>query len=139
MIHPLLASLMAGLLVFPSLVCADPPQLSGTSPLGVQRGKSMEVAFQGSGLVDKPTLVAPFGFQLEETTGSQPGATSWNVRLTVDARTAVGVYPVRVVTDSGVSNPILFAVGQVGQVSRGRAEQLLRHRAADPEPRRGRR
>jgi hypothetical protein len=77
----------------------------------------MAVTFQGSGLVDRPRLVAPFEFRLEESAGSGPEAAKWHVRLTVDARTAVGVYPVRVVTDSGVSNPILFAVGQVPQIA----------------------
>ncbi|WP_145272532.1 COG1470 family protein [Tautonia plasticadhaerens] len=77
----------------------------------------MEVTFEGSGLVDGPRLVAPFGFELEESAGSDHGATHWKIRLTVDERTAVGVYPVRVVTDSGVSNPILFAVGQLLQVT----------------------
>src|SRR5262249_9198917 len=43
-------------------------------------------------------------------------AAGWKVRLAIDAGTAVGVYPIRVVTDSGVSNPILFAAGQVPQV-----------------------
>ena len=73
--------------------------------------------FRGSGLADRPRLVAPFAFQLEESAGNGSDGAKWKVRLAVDARTAVGVYPVRVVTDSGVSNPILFAVGQLPQVS----------------------
>jgi hypothetical protein len=76
----------------------------------------MEVIFQGSGLVDGPRLVAPFEFRLEESAASGPEAANWKVRLTVEVGTAVGVYPVRIVTDSGVSNPILFAIGQVHQV-----------------------
>ena len=94
---------------------ADPPKLTGTAPLGVRRGKVTEVTFRGSGLDDRPRLFAPFICQLEESAGEGAEAADWKVRLTVDGRTAVGVYPVRVVTDSGVSNPILFAVGQVPQ------------------------
>lgn len=109
--------LLAGLLVVPSLAWADPPQLTGTSPLGVTRGTPMEVTFQGSALVDGPRLIAPFGFQLEESTGSQPEAAGWKVRLAVEARTPVGVYPIRVATDAGISNPILFAVGQLPQTA----------------------
>ena len=41
----------------------------------------------------------------------------WKFRLAVDDRTAVGVYPIRVVTEAGASNPILFAVGQVAQAA----------------------
>src|SRR5262245_4765572 len=110
------AGLLTALLVLPIPVWAAPPKLTGTTPLGVPRGKSMEVVFQGSELVDNPRLVAPFGVELEESSGRGSNATNWKVRLAVDARTAVGVYPIRVVTDSGVSNPILFAVGQVPQV-----------------------
>jgi hypothetical protein len=104
-------------LALPASAWAAPPRLTATAPLGVQRGKAMEVAFRGSGLADNLRLVAPFAFQLEESAGSGSDAVNWKVRLAVDARTAVGVYPIRVVTDSGVSNPILFAVGQVSQVA----------------------
>jgi hypothetical protein len=110
------AGFLTALLALPASAWADPPRLTGTSPLGVQRGKAVEVSFQGSGLVDGPRLVAPFGFRLEESAASGPEAANWKVRLTVDVRTAVGVYPVRIVTDSGVSNPILFAIGQLPQV-----------------------
>ena len=116
MVLPSRAGFLTAMLVFPAYVWADPPKLNGTSPLGVQRGKAIEVTFQGSGLAGGPQLVAPFGFQLEESGGSASQAANWKVRLTVDVRTAVGVYPIRVVTDSGVSNPILLAIGQVPQV-----------------------
>jgi hypothetical protein len=116
MVRPSRAGFLTVMLALPASVWADPPKLTGTSPLGVQRGKAMEVTFQGSGLVDGPRLVAPFGFQLEESAGSGSEAANWKVRLVVDVRTAVGVYPIRVVTGSGVSNPILFAIGQVSQV-----------------------
>ena len=116
MIHLTRDGLLAGLMVLPSLTWADPPRLTGTSPLGVQRGESTEVTFEGSGFGDGTRLIAPFGFEIEDPTGSEPEATHWKVRLTADARAAVGVYPVRVVTDSGISNPILFAVGQLPQI-----------------------
>ena len=116
MVRPTRVGFLTALLVFPTSVWADPPKLTGTSPLGVQRGKTIEVMFQGTGLVGSPQLVAPFVFQLEECGGSASQAANWKVRLVVDGRTAVGVYPIRVVTDSGVSNPILFAVGQLPQV-----------------------
>jgi hypothetical protein len=134
MIHPLVAGLLVGLLVVPSLAWADPPRLTGTSPLGVRRGETMEVAFEGSGLHDSPRLVAPFRFQLEESAGSNPEAAQWKVRLAVDDRTAVGVYPVRIVTNSGVSNPILFAVGQVPQVREVEPNNGLDGAQTIPEP-----
>src|SRR4051812_26949901 len=116
MIRVCRAGLLTALLVLSTSAWAAPPKLTGTSPLGVQRGKMVEVEFKGSGLGDNPRLVAPFAFQLEESAGSGSDAAKWKVQLAVDARTAVGVYPIRVVTESGISNPLLFAVGQVRQV-----------------------
>jgi hypothetical protein len=103
------------ILALPASVSADPPRLTGTSPLGVQRGKASDVTIQGSGLKDGPRLVAPFDFRIESARGRSDEA-RWKVSLTVGPRVAAGVYPIRVVTDSGVSNPILFAVGQITQV-----------------------
>lgn len=117
MFHPRRAGLWIVFLVLPGSAWAAPPRLTGTAPHGVRRGQMMEVTFRGSGLADHPRLVAPFGFQLEESAGSGSDDSRWAPRLSVDARTAVGVYPIRLATDSGVSNPLLFAVGQVSQVT----------------------
>src|SRR5262249_61630840 len=95
---------------------ADPPKLTGTSPVGVPRGRAMDVTVSGSGLVDHPRLVAPFPFRLEELVRNGSDAAKWKITLTVDAAAAVGVYPIRVATDSGVSDPDLFAVGHDSQV-----------------------
>jgi hypothetical protein len=54
--------------------------------------------------------------------------------LTVDARTAVGVYPIRVVTDEGVSNPLMFAVGQVAQVPEVESNNTFASAQAIPNP-----
>src|SRR5262249_60327141 len=95
---------------------ADPPKLTGTSPVGVPRGRAMEVTVSGSGLVDHPRLVAPFPFRLEELVRNGSDAARWKITLTVDAAAAVGGYPIRVATDSGGSDPIPLAVGQIAPV-----------------------
>ena len=69
MVRPTRAGFLAGLLVLAASGRADPPKLTGTAPLGVQRGKPTEVTFRGSGLVDRPRLFAPFICQLEESAG----------------------------------------------------------------------
>ena len=115
MIRLIPTGVLTAFLAFPSPASAAPPTLTGTTPLGVQRGKTTEVTFRGSGL-DHMRLIAPFAFKLEESTGSVADIPGGKVTLAVDARTPVGVYPIRVVTDEGVSNPVLFAVGQVTQV-----------------------
>jgi hypothetical protein len=105
------------LLTLPSFASAAPPTLTASSPLGVRRGHTTEVTLRGTGLGDGPRLVAPFAFQLEESAGSGSDANRWKFRLTIDDRTAVGVYPIRVATEAGASGPILFAVGQVAQAA----------------------
>jgi hypothetical protein len=122
------------LLSLPVSVLAETPKLIGSSPLGIQRGKPAEVALRLSEAVDNPRLIAPFAFQLEETGSTASAPASWTFRLTIDARTAVGVYPVRVVTDAGVSNPILFAVGQVAQVAEVESNNTLALAQAIPNP-----
>ncbi len=134
MVNPFRAGFLAALLVIPSFAWAAPPTLIGTSPLGVQRGKCMEVSLRGKGLVEHPRLVAPFAFRLEESVASSSDAADWKVRLTVDARTAVGVYPIRVVTEEGLSNPVLFAVGQVQQVPEVESNNTFASAQAIPNP-----
>jgi hypothetical protein len=129
--RPALFSTM--LLSLPVSVLAESPKLTGSSPLGIQRGKPAEVTLRLSAAVDNPRLIAPFAFRLEETR-STACAPNWTFRLTIDARTAVGVYPVRIVTDAGVSNPILFAVGQVAQVVEVESNNTVALAQAIPNP-----
>ncbi len=105
------------LLILPSFASAAPPTLTASSPLGVPRGHATVVVLSGTGLGNSPRLIAPFAFQLEESAGSGSDASRWKFRLTIDDRTAVGVYPIRVATEAGASGPILFAVGQVPQAA----------------------
>ena len=116
-IRPRRAGFVMALLILPSYASAAPPTLTASSPLGVPRGHATEVTLRGTGLGDSPRLVAPFAFQLEESAGSGSDASRWKFRLTIDDRTAVGVYPIRVATEAGASGPILFAVGQVAQAA----------------------
>src|SRR5262249_1188017 len=66
-------------------------------------------------LSGNPRLIAPFAFKIVSAPAGQSAA-SWKSRLTIGADVAVGVYPIRVQTDDGISNPFLFAVGQLPQV-----------------------
>jgi hypothetical protein len=94
--------------------CA-PPQINGTNPVGLRRGQSAELTIGGANLAGNPRIIAPFGFKIDSR-AAKSDASSWKVSLTVDPGAAVGVYPIRVQTDDGISNPILLAVGQLPQV-----------------------
>ena len=133
------AGFLTALLVLPASVWADPPKLTGTSPLGVQRGKSMEVIFQGSGLVDGPRLVAPFGFRLEESAGewSRGGRLEGPTGRRCPDRGRGLPHPRR--DGLGGVQPDLVRGRPGAAGAGGRAEQHLRPRTADPEPGGGRR
>jgi hypothetical protein len=96
----------------PALAAA--PQIKEISPSGVRRGGPAEVVVSGTDLAGNPRLIAPFASRSETVKGSD--ASAWKLALTVDPDVAVGVYPIRVQTDDGISNPFLLAVGQLPQV-----------------------
>ena len=99
----------------PSSSSAAPPQLTGANPLGVQRGTPTDVVFNGTNLSGNPRVLAPFAFRAEAGQGSD--GSSFKLKLTADPSVHVGVYPVRVQTDDGLSNLFLFSVGQFAQVA----------------------
>ena len=111
---------------------ADPPQLTGSGPLGVQRGVVTEVTFQGANLAGNPQLIAPFPVTMEPAPGGD--ATKFKVKLTAGPGVAVGAYPVRVKTDDGISNPLLFSVGQVPQVAEAEENSTFEQAQAVPAP-----
>lgn len=93
-----------------------PPRVDQTTPLGLRRGTAAELTVQGAGLSNQPRLVAPFRFTAGPSTATADGA-SFKASITVDPATPLGVYPVRVVTDDGLSNAVLLAVGQFSSVA----------------------
>ena len=103
--------------VLASMAWADPPQVGGTVPFGVQRGVATDLAIQGANLAGQPQLVAPFPIAVEPATAPNADAGTWKLKVTAGPGTPVGVYPIRVKSDDGISNPWLFAVGQVPQVA----------------------
>lgn len=109
-----LAATFAALVLSATNALADPPKLNGTSPFGVRRGEPTELTIQGGNLGGNPELVAPFAFKAEPAEKSDGG--NWRLKITVAPETPLGVYPIRVKTDGGLSNLLLFAVGQVPQV-----------------------
>ncbi len=92
-----------------------PPQINATNPLGIRRGHSSELLISGANLAGNPRLIAPFGFKLDAP-APNGDASNWKLTLTVEANTAVGIYPIRVQTDDGISNPFLLAIGQLPQI-----------------------
>ena len=120
-----------------SLLAAAPaaaaaPQIKDITPSGVRRGGPAEVVVSGAGLAGNPRLIAPFASRSETVKGSD--ASAWKLKLTVDPDVAVGVYPIRVQTDDGISNPFLLAVGQLPQVVEKEENSTFELAQAIPEP-----
>jgi hypothetical protein len=121
--HPSVAS--AATLMLSGLICglntqatAAPPQIGNIAPLGVQRGVANEITISGSNLAANPRLIASFPFKIESLpVPAKSDPANWKSKLIVAADVAVGVYPIRVQTDDGISNPFLLAVGQLPQIS----------------------
>lgn len=111
----------AGLAVALGLILTAPcraaaPEIKGTTPLGVPKGVETEITVNGANLAGNPRLVAPFAFVTVPP--SKPGdTTNASLKLIVAPATPIGIYPVRIQTDHGISNPLLFAVGQLPQVA----------------------
>jgi hypothetical protein len=82
------ALFLAVMLALPASVRANPPRLTGTSPLGVERGKAMDVSIEGSGLNDGPRLIAPFDFRIEAPAGGRSDQSHWKLTLTVGTQVA---------------------------------------------------
>ena len=133
---PTVALLLAGLIqAFGSEAMAASPQIGNIAPLGVRRGVANEVTISGSNLAGNPRLIAPFHFQIEPSPPpAKSDATNWKIKLTVTADVAVGVYPIRIQTDDGISNPFLLAVGQLPQVVEKEDNNTFETAQAIPDP-----
>jgi hypothetical protein len=113
---------------------AAPPQIGTLAPLGVRRGVVNEVTFGGSNLAGNPRLIAPFDFQFEpQPAPAKSDAASWKIKLTIAADVAIGVYPIRIQTDDGISSPFLLAVGQLPQLAEKEENSTFEMAQAVPE------
>jgi hypothetical protein len=120
----------------PQLRSARPaPQLLIVSPPGGQAGKTIEVTLTGQDLAEPQSLLfsAP-GIKAEPITarpkdgkkppnetkkqpGKQPaGPITVKFKVTIPADTPVGLHDVRLVNARGISNPRVFAIGDLPEV-----------------------
>ena len=99
------------LLVYHRSAAAAPPSLTGTSPAGVMVGKTTELTFQGANLAGTPEIISPL--PITYTKAENKDAAKWVVKVTLPDDAPLGVFPVRLVTAKGVTNPVLLAVDQV--------------------------
>ncbi|MCX6598433.1 MAG: hypothetical protein NTV70_18940 [Acidobacteria bacterium] len=84
------------------------PVIREAVPPGAQRGKSVKVVLKGEGLTPTSKLISDIPGSITRLTGTEY---SFLVELKPDA--AVGLYPIRLVNEDGLSNLVLFSVGSL--------------------------
>ena len=120
------------LLGFQSSIYAAPPSLTGTSPAGLTRGKTVDLTFQGASLAGMPEIIS--NLPLQYTKVENKDAAKWTVKVTLPADAPLGVFPVRVVSAKGVSNPVLISVDQVPTVMEVEPNTTFEKAQAVPSP-----
>ena len=88
------------------------PVIKEAMPPGAQRGKSVKVVLKGDGLTPTSKLISELPGSVTRLTGADY---AFLVELKPDA--PVGLYPLRVVNEDGLSNLILFSVGSLPESS----------------------
>lgn len=95
-----------------SLFAGGPPELTGISPLGAQRGSKANITFYGKGLVADPdTTVDPCLNFPGDVKLLEAKSTYAVVQIALKSDAPLGLYPVRFRTRDGLSGRVYFAVG----------------------------
>ncbi len=109
------------LLAAAGVLAAAPPTLQDLSPHGAERGTSFTLYLRGDAIPPnariETTLPASFSKVISSKDPSRSmraNALPFLVTLKKDA--PIGLYPIRVVTDSGISNVLLFSVSDLPEI-----------------------
>jgi hypothetical protein len=105
--HACLAALVLGC---PTLLSAAPPVLTNITPRGVQPGRASVLTIAGANLTPRARLLLPFLARQQLLADAKPNPAQVRLQLTVAAAVPLGVYPVRLVTEDGVSAIFLLSV-----------------------------
>ena len=115
-----LGSLLGTLLIVSPLAYASPPVLKKLHPWGGQRGKTQTLTLEGEnltiGLEVITTLPGTLARLLPPKDSANPG-TRLPFLLELPGDAPVGPYPIRVRNDQGLSNVLLFSVGDLPEAA----------------------
>lgn len=111
-----LSAACVGFLLTASVAQAYRPEITGTTPRGMQRGTSGTVVLGGTRIKDaRQVLLDRGGITVK---GIKPiDDRKVELELEVPPGTNPGLYPLRLVTETGLSNVIMFSVGAMPQVN----------------------
>src|SRR2546428_10773780 len=107
-------------LLFAGVAQAAQPMLKELAPPGAQRGKTFTLTVKGEGVTAGAEMITTLPATISRLAPPKDVETpetqlSFLVQLHEDA--PVGVYPVRIRTDDGLSNVLVFSVGDLPEVS----------------------
>lgn len=115
-------------------VSAAAPQLTELDPRGAQRGKSFTLTLVGSNLAEGAQVLStlPASFTpLAAPDESMAAGRKLPFLVELKSNAAVGAYPIRVQTQDGVSNILLFSVGAFPEVTEGESKPESREHSND--------
>ncbi len=125
----ILSGCLAGLfgLLLPVFVCAAAPVLKALEPRGAQRGQALRLKLVGDYLEAGAEIISslPGAFSALVAPPERSGS-ELPLLLQLKDDAAPGIYPIRVRTEDGLSNVLLFSVGNLPETVE--AESLLKEK-----------
>lgn len=125
----------AALFLAGTLWAGGPPVIREMTPRGAQQGTAVQLSFSGDGLKGSNLRVVhslPGALTTMVPAAAKPGTAATDLAFLLEVRkdAPVGLYPLRVVTDDGASNVVLFSVGMLPEAMEEHereAPQSLKH------------
>ena len=108
--YPIRSVLAVALLSWATSVHAAPPTITSVTPRGATSGQAVEIVVAGANLTPQSRLVAPFKATQTFLPDAKPNPAQIRLQLTPDATVPVGIYPLRLLTEEGVSAPFFFSI-----------------------------
>ena len=102
---------IAGLLILLAAGLNAAPVIREIEPRGAQRGKAFQLVLKGSDLPFGAKVETALPANVSRMAPAKEGQLPFLVELKKDA--PVGLYPLRLVTNDGLSNVVLFSVGEL--------------------------
>jgi hypothetical protein len=94
------------------------PVLTPTAPMGTQKGTAVEFTVTGKNLADPTGLLIAFPCKssFPKDDKAKPDPTKLKVRIEVPPDAPLGFHALRLATNQGMSNPLIFCVDELPQV-----------------------
>ncbi|QDU46502.1 hypothetical protein Mal52_50230 [Symmachiella dynata] len=112
--------LLCAVIALPSIVSAQQPSITSTSPQAAMPGAAVDVVLKGGSLAGPTQLWTSFPAEAAlspDVKDNGTNAAQVTYRITVPEGTPAGIHAIRAVTPTGVSKPVLFLVDDLASVA----------------------